>query len=467
MRVYRLGLAIDRAGTDEGIYWQTLRAMSRGERLYEPVFGSQPPMAQGAILPGYWLFGSSIWSARFSGVLLSLVGMVAAYVIGQRLGGRLGGLALMLIAAVEPYYLSQSRILQAEVPSIAFTFVAVALGLTWLDRPTGRIGRLLAVACGAALAISVASKLIGLAAIAPLVVIMAIHVVARWRNGDRPDLSVLLIPLGAVATTAIILLPFLGRLDALWEGVVTYHQDAAASVQFPFRTRPNGGMIREVLYSWIGVPALIGTVVALIRRDVRVLVPLAWLGASVMVAYEHDPLFSHHLVILVPPLLALAAFAFRWPDSTVPRLRTVQTVVAAVTTVLLLGATVHWLGVAGDRYASEDWKTAHATMPYRVVDDLHRYTSPDDLVVTDAHFLAALADRDTPAALVDTSYIRIYVGYLTSEDLIEQASAPEVKAVLIFPYLLNARLATFRSWVAQQFRPVADYGDNRGLWIRR
>jgi hypothetical protein len=296
---------------------------------------------------------------------------------------------------------------------------------------------------------------------------MATHVVARWRNGDRPDLSVLLIPLGAVATTAIILLPFLGRLDALWDGVVTYHQHASARTQFGFRARPNGGMIREVLNSWIGALALIGTVVALVRRDVRVLVPLAWLGASVMVAYKHDPLFEHHLVILVPPLVALAAFAFRWPDSTVPRLRTVQTVVAAVTTVLVLGATVHWLGVASDRYASEDRKAANSTTSYRVVEDLRRYTSPDDLVVTDAQFLAALADRDTPAALVDTSYIRIYVLYLTSEDLIEQASAPEVKAVLIFPYLLDAKLAPFRSWVEQHFRRVADYGGNRTLWLRR
>ena len=79
----------------------------------------------------------------------------AAFTIGSRLGGRLAGLALMLLAAIDPLFVRQSRTLQAETPSLAFSLVAVAAVLAWSDHPGGRRGRVLAVVCGAALACSI------------------------------------------------------------------------------------------------------------------------------------------------------------------------------------------------------------------------------------------------------------------------------------------------------------------------
>ncbi len=41
MRLYHLGLPFDRDGYDEGVYWQSLRAMSAGHTLYQQIFYSQ------------------------------------------------------------------------------------------------------------------------------------------------------------------------------------------------------------------------------------------------------------------------------------------------------------------------------------------------------------------------------------------------------------------------------------------
>src|SRR5438105_4198656 len=40
MRLYQLGLPFDRDSYDEGVYWQSLRAMGGGHTLYQEIFYS-------------------------------------------------------------------------------------------------------------------------------------------------------------------------------------------------------------------------------------------------------------------------------------------------------------------------------------------------------------------------------------------------------------------------------------------
>jgi hypothetical protein len=45
---------------DEGVYWQSLRAMSAGYHLYREIFCSQPPLFLMSIYPVYELLGSPL-----------------------------------------------------------------------------------------------------------------------------------------------------------------------------------------------------------------------------------------------------------------------------------------------------------------------------------------------------------------------------------------------------------------------
>src|SRR5436305_659916 len=76
MRLYHLDFPFDRDGYDEGVYWQTLRSISTGNTLYQQIFYSQPPFFMLSTIPGYILFGSSIWSARLGIALVSLLGLL-------------------------------------------------------------------------------------------------------------------------------------------------------------------------------------------------------------------------------------------------------------------------------------------------------------------------------------------------------------------------------------------------------
>ena len=63
------------------------------------------------------------------------------------------------------------------------------------------------------------------------------------------------------------------------------------------------------LLSPLGAAALIGTIAALLKRDWLVLPLLAWLLASAYLLWQQTPLFTHHMVILVPVLVGLTIFA--------------------------------------------------------------------------------------------------------------------------------------------------------------
>jgi hypothetical protein len=103
----------------------------------------------------------------------------------------------------------------------------------------------------------------------------------------------------------------------------------------------------------------------------------------------------------------------------------------------------------------------------RIADDVQRATAPDQWVITDAQFIAGLADRDTPPWLVDTSSVRIDSGYLTVPELIKAASDARVHVVLFATGRLSSKpLTGFHSWVARHFKPYGEYGAGIELWRR-
>src|SRR5262249_57121318 len=70
---------------DEGVYWQSLRAMAGGAPLYTAVFSSQPPFFLLGLYPFYLLFGQTLTAARLAVALYSLAGIAALYLAARSL----------------------------------------------------------------------------------------------------------------------------------------------------------------------------------------------------------------------------------------------------------------------------------------------------------------------------------------------------------------------------------------------
>src|SRR2546428_4140492 len=182
MRLYNLGQPFDHDGYDEGVYWQSLRAMGAGHTLYSQIFYSQPPFFLLSTYPIFALFGGTLWSARFGIALVSLLGLAGAYLMGKSIGGRFGAIAAVLLLVIDPLYLSQSQKIEAEVSSVAFSFLAVGAAYLWWEMPEGAVGLSLAALSGVALSLGILCKLLAITSVVPISLLLLARIWQIWRK---------------------------------------------------------------------------------------------------------------------------------------------------------------------------------------------------------------------------------------------------------------------------------------------
>ncbi len=488
MRLYQLGVLFNRDGYDEGVYWQSLRAMSAGYTLYHQIFYSQPPFFLLSTYPFFALFGNSIWSARLGIALVSLLGLPGAYMLGKSLSGRMGAILALLLVIVNPIYLTQSQTLEAEASSAAFSLLTVGAAYLWWDNPKGAKGFIYAVICGVTLSLGILCKLLSFSCIIPIALLVLARIWLIWRKQsgqtDQADQSgqfgtifpiirpLLLGLIACIITFAILILPFIGAWHDMLQGIVTFHTHAgnvfgeqAGIIELKkqyFQT------FFTSQFAFI-LAAALGTLVALIRRNWKVAPLLAWLLVSLYLLYITTPLFYRHFIAIVPPLIGLAVLGLEGLPS-IEGMNTLATKIVPALAVLLI-LVVAGINVGQDvtYYQSMARQDASAStqLNVRVATDLRNSIAPGQLVITDAQFIAALADRNTPPSLVDTSTVRIDSGYVTLQQLESAASQPDVHAVLFFTNRLTLPdLAPFHAWVAQHFHLKYTYGPGQELWVR-
>lgn len=473
LRLKDLGLPFDRDGYDEGVYWQSLRAMATGHSLYQQIFYSQPPFFLLSIYPIYTLFGQTLWSARLGIAVISLFGLIGAFLLGKAMSGRLGALAAMVLLLVDPFYLSQSQRIQAEAPSAALSLLSVGLAYMWWENPEGWAGITFGSLAGITLSLSILSKLLGIAALVPLGLLMLAQLwrIFREQRSERLVYSRSLIAgvVGFLLASVVVLLPFVGAHREFIQGVITFHTDAGTL--FKATQTDNLLKMQNLLTSPTAYIALFSTIVALARRDWRVIPLLAWLGATVYMLWLQTPLFHHHLVALIPPLVSLAIVGIgplKWDMKVSSILQNGATGVTLLA--LLFVMYTNWQGEQLYYSAARIQNNSVAIQQeHKVAMDVQNATAPGQLVITDDQFAVALANRDTPPSLVDTSIVRINTSYVTLQQLEQAAAQPQVHAVLFYTGRLRiASVSDFRVWLAKsgQFHLLHRYGDNRELWVR-
>src|SRR6266542_2222235 len=407
---------------DEGVYWASLRSLSRGHAIFSDVFSSQPPLFLLSLLPGFKALGSMLVSARAIVLLLSVVGLISIYFAAKAIGGRPAGWIAVLLLASNARYLSLSSTVVAEVPAIAFELLAVALALA-AARSAGRRQPVMAAFSGAALAIGTLTKLFVVVAAVPSLLYLLGG--ARGRSLGTAARLLGAFAAGGLLVTGGVLAPLWGRREALYDQVIGLHLDAAA---------PGGGPITNLRMLSVSVqtPLYLAALVVLAllvrRRRAEVVPPLLWGLASLAVLLRLQPLVSHHDLLLTPPAVLIVALA-----------------------PLAIGQSRQ---AAGNRAVNR-----------RMAAELRALTGPDDLVVSDEPYVVAMADRQVPPSLVDTSYVRLRSGSLDAAGINQMIIASGTRAVL-FTGRGFERVPGVREWVRANFRLARSFGAGRALYIR-
>ncbi len=427
---------------DEGVYWQTLRALARGAPLFSSVFASEPPVFFYSLLP-FDLLGHSIAAIRLGVVFFGAVGVVAAYLGGRWLAGNQAGLAAAAMVATAPFYLDQAAIVQSDGPAIALALLAVAL-IVGAVRQTGRAELILAAASGLILALGVGTKLSAVLAAVPVAIVVL---------GNRRFGAAIALVCGGLAGAILVLVPVASAWPAGYQQLVQSHLIAGSLLHRSVSVNlPNLVLPREIPLEALAAAA---TVLAIARRDWRVVAPLAWGATTVVAILLYQPLFLHHLVQLVPPFALLVGIGVANVWSWRPPLPA-----AAAAALLLVSA----YGIsAGIRHTA----TALAAGGHeaQLAAALRASSKPGDFVISDNQFAAALADRDIPPPVIDTSRQVIADGLLTITDIDAAARRYAVGVVLVDGDRLSG-MPGFRQWLADHYVLATALGDHAGLYRR-
>lgn len=469
---------------DEGVYWESLRAMALGHPLFSAVFSSQPPIFLLSVYPFYLLFGHSLWAARLGIAVLSIIGLAALYMAGRASAGRMGGIIAVAVLALDPLYLRESHTLQAEVPALALALISVAMA-AYAVRAIGSRRRWLAATSGLILAFGIGAKLLDAVALVPVVLYLLAPagaafldsasrprwpgwtVTARWLRAVAPDL--LACAGGLLAGIAVTVLPFMGQWPALYDQVVRFHMVAGQVSHQGLRDTLS--VLLDAQGEWpLEAAALILVGAALVRRQWAVIPPALWACASLAFLLLQHPLLPHHLTVLIPPLALATGVAAAglltaapmgvvsaWRSALAGRLTSDTLAWALVALVVVWSATASLVETRHDARPSASAANAAAA--------LASVTQPGDLVVTDDQAIAGLADRDVPPDLVDTSLVRIQSGYLSAAQLEAAVQQPGVRAILFYSGRFNT-VPGFREWVAERYVQVGTFGGDTALYLK-
>ncbi len=460
--------------TDEGVYWQSLRAMAAGHPLFSSVFSSQAPLFLPSLYPFYVLFGQTIAAARIGVVIYSLAGIIALYWLGSMIGGKWAGLIAAALLATDFHYALQARTLQADAPAVAIQILAVGVAVA-ASRRFGRWRLALAALAGVLAALATLIKLVEIVALVPIALYLAAPLLRAFDGGAgrirRPtpagrrigaraatrDLA--MVAAGGVIATMIALAPFLGVFGALWHQAVSFHLAAA-------HTQPASlmGNLRVIIREtrWVGFTAVLALGVALWRRDWRMGPPLLWLLASIAILLRQVPLFDHIAIIMVPCMalmsgLALPMLASLATSPSGRRLAQLATLVTLIVFAIGLYSSVklaHQAAIAGPSKVTQAQMAA-----------IQSFSAPGEVIVTDDQYAAAAVGRDVPPELVDTSFVRVTSGYLTTAQLESILTRDHIRVVV----LATGRLSVapgFKAWLEANYQQVADLGNGDAVYLR-
>jgi hypothetical protein len=452
MRLGNLDAPMD--NYDEGVYLQSLWMMARGYQPFRDLAATQGPLHLYAQFPFFMLFDQTVAAGRAASVAWSTVGLAGSWLIARQIGGPLAGGAAALLLTLSPTYLRFSRQALADVPALAPAILAVGAALAY--RRTGR--QSLLVGAALLLALGVLMKPI----VAPAAIAVLLLIWRPDRRGFR-DLAVL----SAMISLAIaVVLLALGPL-VVAEQVFGFRGDARTA--FGWNLGRNWSMVVEKLnqeqHGFFAL-ALVGTGLVAFRPW-RSGIPVAiWaVGTGVLLLF-HSPLHYHHMVILLPPLAILGGLVIGALAS-VSRRHSSARVLAGIGGAALI---VYLSGVPEigrrDGLLLENIDAAGAGS--HEVDDvdaaaerIRRLTAPDDFVLTDYPYLAFLAQRRVPPALLDPSDVRLRAGDMTDEQALAVAASHAPRLVVLWDNKLR-QLPRLMAWVESNYQPDRRYGMGDG-----
>lgn len=479
---------------DEGAYLMWSQLPLDGYPLYSETRAVQPPLFFEWVGLALRWGGPQVAVARWSTLVSYGLLAVALSWLAYRDRGRVAALTVVVLLSLTPLIFRFSRLVMAEVPATALAVVALA----WLVyfSETRRRGWLVAsgLAFGASLLVKALNPFMMMPVALLLVVTAGGWRSLRWRALFFNSLSWV----GGLLLPLLVVLLFYDRV-AMFDQTVAFRGDLRAAIpgswaetwtQFSLMLQTHwglwllagGGLVAAVLRWGMGYGkgakdhrsnGSVDSLYCVVRSAYRFLVadyalrttqygvilserghnsnPLAypllwavWLGAGLAMLAWHTPLFTHHLVVLFPPLIllgsGLVADGWAWwrQRSGLGFFFLAVLVVALLNLPAMIAANQAEVGIVTGGREAEAMRLLQAV------------TAPTDFVMGDSQLLIYMAGRRTPPPLGDVALVAIKAGRQTAPRMI--ALTKEYRAGAVAQWSLRLPwLPDYLAWVEANY----------------
>jgi hypothetical protein len=434
---------------DEGVYIQSAWQLNAGHHIFSQVFSSQPLLFLEGLALTLRIQGPDAgYQYPLICGLLALLGVVW---LSWEVSGRWSALLACAVLAVSPGFVIASHAIEAEAPMLAFGTLAVAASARYAR--TGR--RAWLVFASLLVAAATLSKLLAVALLLPVLVAL----VLKWWEIDKHQVNRRILG-DVVASLACGLVPVLLAFTLVapgdqWSQVISFHLKAS---RVATTAGGNGSIFGQFLGWDPGLVALAagGIALAAFLRLRLALIPVSWLAADLATMVNYQPLFVHHLTVLLAPMAALAGLTL----SFVPirglgiARKSVITVVITCTALAYLIWLPDVLSHTRHVFIADSASTDIAPK-LKAAAWLDAHTAPQDTIVVDDQVIAVLAHRKVPSELTDTSTIRCVSGYLSASTLLDATRLYQVRTVLL-TRALQARpeCGSYVPWLIENYDVV-------------
>lgn len=456
---------------DEGVYLMWARLAAEGYPLYSHTYAVQPPLFLEGVRLAFYLGGTTIQTGRWAIMLAGYLPLaVVLSWLAHRSGGWPAALLALVLLGVSPLVFVLSRLVMAEIPATALAVTSLSLLIWHAERP--HKGRLLA--SGLALGLSLITKTLYPFVAVPAGLLVVWPYLKHNRRGRsfrlRPVFVDLLVwAVGVCLPAAAMLLVY--PPAALYDQLVAFRGDLRAAIpgswpetwsQFDLFLKSHwgfwllafGGIIAGV-FSIKGRGAGNGSLPQNLNNPVVPAGPgeallwlwPAWLAAGSLMLAWHTPLFPHHFVMLLPPLITLGA-GFIGQTVTRWRLRA-----GSLYTRLLCAAVVLAAGLNLPSMVKANQHTAAIVTGGREQEALallQAVSGPNDFVMGDSQLLIFMANRRTPPPMGDVALVAIKAGRQTSPRMVALTQAYRSPAVVQWSLRLPW-LPDYLAWVEQNY----------------
>ncbi len=433
---------------DEGAYLMWARLVADGYSLYSQTHSVSAPLFIEGLVAAFKLFGFSVVLGRW--LILLTFALLAATMsgIGYRVARWWGAFAALAMVAIPTPFFQLSRQVMAEIPATLFAVLAVAVA--WGYSETKNRGWL--AASGALLAISLLTKTLYPAALLPVGWFIW-RSEPEWRGKLWASLA-FGIPL---AVSLLVIISFFD-VPAFFNQAIRFRGDLRTVS--PWDWRQNWQTLVQFQRPLWGIWLLAGAGSIIAARKIRAQAWFFWLLGNIALLLWHNPLFPHHLLILLAPaiLLALELAAFICENLRIGQKKALWGVsifaVAAFSIPHLVQLNQGWLRI------TTGGREADAAFVLKTV------TRPDDFVVSDSQLLALWANRRTPPPMGDIALVAIKAGWQTSDRLMVMSDEYRVQAVANWALRLPW-LPEYLNWAEQNFLVHKVWDNDHQLYFGR